>query len=506
LVHISVLIEDMIEHMFDGSPADTGQLGSLDDAALIDTVTGWARASAASDAMKYAAIAELERRRCTDEHPDWACDDWDAAAAEIAAALNTGHGRASSELDMAVMLRDRFPRVNALFLKGELSARRVWLISNRTYLVTDPAAVAHLDRVIAERIASWGPLSEYKLVQAIDVWVDTIDPAALRRTRNNVRTRDFTVADADANGTAAVVGRLMATDAALLKQRLAAMARSVCEDDPRTMGQRHADAVGALAAGSEHLSCQCENPACPAAVDDGRASSVVVHVVTEQATTEALPDPELNGEGLAPEEAPEPATRRKAALIVGGGPVPAPLLADLIARGAKVKLVGNPGQEPEPQYRPSTALDEFVRMRDMTCRAPGCDRPAVFGDIDHTVAYPGGPTHAGNLKCYCRKHHLLKTFWPGWSDRQLADGTVIVTTPTGHTYATKPGGSLFFPTWAINTPAPPGTQAIPGEYRTLMMPARKRSRAKARADRVKSERRLNDAYVAERNKPPPPPF
>jgi hypothetical protein len=36
-----------------------------------------------------------------------------------------------------------------------------------------------------------------------------------------------------------------------------------------------------------------------------------------------------------------------------------------------------------------------------------------------------------------------------------------------------------------------------------MMPTRKRSRVKARADRVKSERALNDAYVAERNEPPP---
>lgn len=87
-----------------------------------------------------------------------------------------------------------------------------------------------------------------------------------------------------------------------------------------------------------------------------------------------------------------------------------PAIGELIARGAKVKQVGNPGHEPEPQYRPSTALDEFVRMRDMTCRGPGCDRPAVFGDIDHTVAYPGGPTHPGNLKCYCRKHRLLTTF------------------------------------------------------------------------------------------------
>jgi hypothetical protein len=247
-------VGSIIEYMFESLPADVAALRGLDEAALIDTVAGWARASAASDAMKYAAIAEFERRRCTDEHPNWACDDWDAAAAEIAAALNTGHGRASGEMDLAIMLRDRFPKVGALFLAGELNARRVWLISDRTYLVTDPDALAELDSVIAERLTTWGPLSEYKLTQAIDVWVDKIDPAALRRTRNSARTRDFTVAESDATGTAAVFGRLFSTDAALLKQRLEVMARSVCEDDPRTLAQRRADALGALAAGSQHLS------------------------------------------------------------------------------------------------------------------------------------------------------------------------------------------------------------------------------------------------------------
>ncbi|WP_214631560.1 HNH endonuclease signature motif containing protein, partial [Mycobacterium tuberculosis] len=37
----------------------------------------------------------------------------------------------------------------------------------------------------------------------------------------------------------------------------------------------------------------------------------------------------------------------------------------------------------------------------------------------------GGPTHASNLKCYCRTHHLVKTFW-GWRDQQLPDGTLIL--------------------------------------------------------------------------------
>jgi hypothetical protein len=95
---------------------------------------------------------------------------------------------------------------------------------------------------------------------------------------------------------------------------------------------------------------------------------------------------------------------------------------------------------------------------------------------------------------------LLKTFWPGWSDRQLADGTVVVTTPTGHTYTTRPGSSLFFPAWAADTPAPPSTPATPSAHRTLVMPKRRRTRAQSRVDRVRAERALNDAEL---NEPPP---
>ena len=137
------------------------------------------------------------------------------------------------------------------------------------------------------------------------------------------------------------------------------------------------------------LSCECANPNCPAVVDDGRATSIVIHVIAEQATTEATSDPHLHGEGLAPsdaerhrrhrattadEPAAEPAVRRRAALLFGRGILPAPLLAELIAHGAKVKPVGSPAEAARPRYRPSTALDEFVRTRDLTCRAPGCDR------------------------------------------------------------------------------------------------------------------------------------
>ncbi len=112
---------------------------------------------------------------------------------------------------------------------------------------------------------------------------------------------------------------------------------------------------------------------------------------------------------------------------------------------------------------------------------------------------------ATNLKCACRKHHLLKTFWTAWKDEQLPDGTVIWTAPNGGTYTTRPGSWIFFPAWNTTTSdlPPTPTPATTIGDRGVMMPHRQRTRAAEVARRIKSERALNDAHVAERNKPPP---
>jgi hypothetical protein len=189
--------------------------------------------------------------------------------------------------------------------------------------------------------------------------------------------------------------------------------------------------------------------------------------------------------------------------------VPAPLLAELIRGGAKVTPVSQPSDAPaESGYRPSAALERFIRCRDLTCRFPGCDRPAEFCDIDHTVPYPLGLTHPSNLKCVCRKHHLLKTFWTGingWRDQQWSDGTIVWTAPSGQTYATCPGSRLLFPRLCLPTgelSTAPTVERSPGD-RGIMMPRRRRSREQDRAYRIDAERALNTAHIAERNQPPP---
>ncbi len=213
------------------------------------------------------------------------------------------------------------------------------------------------------------------------------------------------------------------------------------------------------------------------------------------------------GEALAPRPEPSagPAAAAPAA-IIGGSIIPAPLLAAKLAMTATIRPLIHPGDAPpEPRYTPSRKLADFVRCRDMTCRFPGCDEPAVGCDLDHTIAYPHGPTCASNLGCLCRKHHLLKTFG-GWLNHQLPDGTMIWTAPDGQTYTTYPGSRILFPslcrpTAPVTATAPPPPPADPG--RSLAMPRRKRTRAENRRRAIEAERRLNDEYVAERNKPPP---
>ena len=72
------------------------------------------------------------------------------------------------------------------------------------------------------------------------------------------------------------------------------------------------------------------------------------------------------------------------------------------------------------------------------------------------------------LKCLCRLHHLLKTFW-GWHDYQLPDGTMIWTLPDGQTYVDHPGSALLFPTLC----APTGDAPKAGQPVSVAVSARR---------------------------------
>lgn len=510
--------------MFENWLPTVEELARADDAQVAVAIAECARVEAAAGARRLAAIAELVHRRADGptDSAHWSCDNWDAMAAEVAAAQNISHGMASGQMYLAAALRNRIPQVAALFADGVISARLVSTIVWHTDLLKDPDTLRLVDTTLAEDVARFGPMSAAKTAEAIDAVVDQYDPGALRRARARVRSRDVVIDQSDdESGTAALWGRLYANDAAVLDRRLRLMADDVCEDDPRTVAQRRADALGALAAGAGRLACGCGNADCLAGAErDQRAASVVIHVVADASALRAEPDPHMAGEptsrpitpettlaeALTPDPEPDVPKPLPSALITGGGVILPAQVAELIRGGAKVRPVRHPADaKPEQGYRPSAELERFIRCRDMTCRFPGCDRAAEFADIDHTVPYPLGPTHASNLKCLCRKHHLLKTFWTGWRDAQRPDGTVMWTSPTGQTYTTRPGSRLLFPALCL----PTGQLRLaatqfrsPGD-RGVMMPKRSRTRQQNRARRIDAERALNAAHIAERNQPPP---
>jgi hypothetical protein len=343
----------------------------------------------------------------------------------------------------------------------------------------DAVVLPELDKAIARQCPKWMKLSGPKLRDRVDQWVAKFDPAGVR-VPPKVNDNRYVDIDPASPGMAGISGYLRAVDGAALDQRLDALAATVCGNDPRTKEQRRADATGPLARGEATLACRCGSADCPAAAERAAANAAVIHVLAEQATVEGTGD--------------------QPGYLPGFGILPAESVREL-ATTAQLKPVTIPSATPDPGYRPSAVTREFIRWRDLTCCWPGCDRPVAKCDVDHTVPYPAGLTHASDLKHYCRIHHLTKTFFGGpggWTEQQLPNGTVILTAPTGHTYVTEAHGGALFPALAQpNGDLPVPTLDEPSPYRAVMMPKRKQTREQDRRDRINQERRQRSELIAE---------
>jgi len=357
---------------------------TAESAALVDRICSSSRAENRAAAAQLSAIGELfayRLSRCSDTEA-WAVDTMEALTAELAAALRISQGLAGSRLRYARAMRERLPRVAELFNAGDIDCRMFQTIVYRTDLITDRDVLAAVDAELAVKVARWPSTTPGRLGGLVDKIVANADVDAVRRRKQRRDDREVWIGDLQ-GGISEIHGSLLTPDAHALEKRLNALSATVCEHDPRTREQRRADALGALAAAADRLGCRCGRPDCAAGTRPA-ATPVVIHVIAEQAT--------IHGNGWAPGSE------------VGAEGLIAPELVEELAKSAKLVPLVHPADAlPESRYVPSAALADFVRCRDLTCRWPGCDRPALECDLDHTIPYAaGGPTHASNLKCYCR--------------------------------------------------------------------------------------------------------
>ncbi|POH64210.1 hypothetical protein C3B59_10235 [Cryobacterium zongtaii] len=153
--------------------------------------------------------------------------------------------------------------------------------------------------------------------------------------------------------------------------------------------------------------------------------------------------------------------------LEGYGPIPADTARE-IAAGAPsfTRLLVHPatgavlsvGTE---HYRVPADTRRWLRLRDGTCRFPGCTRPASRSDIDHTTAWEhGGPTDSDNLAHLCHAHHRLKHHTL-WTVVHEPGGVLVWTSPAGETHRTYPETTLGPPPTLAPTTQPPAPPTVP---------------------------------------------
>ncbi len=278
--------------------------------------------------------------------------------------------------------------------------------------------MAAVDAALAERVLRWGALSVKKTEESIDALVEEHDPGAVRRASQAVMNETVAFGSpTDVPGTTTIWARLNSVDAALMEPRVEEIA--------------HACVTPTRAPSTTPRQCPGRR---------GQLHRIRLHVRTTRLPRRhhrRRPGQErrrLRGgrreirrrRGDRPDSDAASAPSRRAprrSRPMCSAPEscrPHCWAASWSGHASARSATPAPTLSPEPRYTPSQALCEFVRCRDLTCRFPGCDKPAQVCDLDHTVAYPVGPTHPSNLKCLCRFHHLLKTFWnglgAGWTD------------------------------------------------------------------------------------------
>lgn len=248
-------------------------------------------------AAAYAASGSADRDQ-------WRFDNWSAVCAQIGAAHAVTSGVAGGLLTDAVVLRERLPRVAAVFAEGLISYRLVHTICTRTMLVKDPGALREIDAELADRLRTWGAKSREQSEKDVDEVVLRHDPYAQRRTESACRSTHLDVQTDSANGVCYVTATLLAPEGEAVNQRADALARTVCERDPCTLDQRRAAALSAMAFSWERLPCMCESEDCDAATKPA-GGGVVIHVIARQDVVDpgqnTCPDPDA-----APDPDPSP--------------------------------------------------------------------------------------------------------------------------------------------------------------------------------------------------------
>ncbi len=366
------------------------------------------------DAARAASVNEAAGERCRARRRRVDI----GVQAQVALARRSSPHQGSRSVRTALTLVHDLPHVLSALTLGDLSERRAELVVQET-AVLSPEQRQAVDAELADRWGhELGRLGDRELVRRVRAVCYRVDAASVvaraQQAENDRRVSLRPAPDTMTYLTALLpVAQGVAVLAALT--RAADTARSA--GDVRSKGQVMADLLVERATGQSTAA----------------AVPVEVQVVM---TDRAL---------LAGDDTP--------AHLPGYGTVPAPWARHLVATsgpegvspaGVWLRRLYTHPDDGTLVTMDSTrrlfdgALRAYVVARDVTCRTPWCDAP--IRHVDHVVDHAlGGATSASNGQGLCIRCNLAKA-QEGWSALPVDadDGSppvVLLTTPTGHTYA-----------------------------------------------------------------------
>jgi len=301
-------------------------------------------------------------------------DEYRSTAAWLRGELHVHPREASQWVGMARQLR-HLPAVEAAFTSGAISQTHVAVIA-RTARQVGVEHVAASEETLLNVATSGNPERLRVATQHLRYCVDP--DGADRDAVKAYERRELSVAPT-IYGMVSIQGMLDPTSGATVLAAIDALTPPPRDDDPRTAGQRRADALTEL---------------CRLALDSGALPKVNAEKPHLLVT---IPYETLT-------------TKVGAATLNWTGFISATDARQLACDCAVIPAVLNSAGEVLDIGRKSriwpTAIRRAIELRDRTCRHVDCDAPAHYCDIHHKRHWAdGGPTNTANGVLVCRNHH-----------------------------------------------------------------------------------------------------
>ncbi|GAA3871619.1 HNH endonuclease signature motif containing protein [Leifsonia kafniensis] len=391
---------------------------------------------------------------------------------ELAAAFDLPERTMETKIEVGKALIHTLPDTFAALQAGQISYRHAVALADQTFGLS-PEDKAELERAV---LPGAGDLIVSKFTQKARKARERLDPASITvRHQKSVADRAVFF-DPAPDGMAYLSAFLPATQAQAICTRLTGTAMGLQRsDEPRTLTQLKADVLVDLILDRD----EPDEPDEPDDIDStgprGRSTNRSTNGSRNGARNGSTTGAKNNSgrtrrrRGIKPDvvilvpaltllgRSDEPA------VLEGYGPIDLDTAKELAGTAPSwLRVLTDPETGAwlsvgRKRYKPPADLRAVLRLRDGTCRSAGCTRAAADCDIDHSIPFwengQRGETNLTNLASLCPKDHRDK-HEIGWSYIHGDAGTIIWTSPTGHTYTTQPEHHIG-PVALPNTDTPP---------------------------------------------------